>query len=145
MSGILKGLKGESWERALLIERKRERGDPKLSDDPSNIMLILSNRKDVPALTLAEVKPYLLEQFDLSASDRNIRSAIAMIKDHANGITIRTIMKQYSVSPFPDETGIYNLLTTELFWMPSVSVKIVGEALTRLGYVRNGSKWVRRP
>lgn len=138
MSGILKGLRGEEWEQALLITRPRARGMPRVVDEPENLALILVNRnRDIPRSSLDAVRDWLREEYNLSASKRSVTAALKLLRDEENQRIINKIIKQCVQEPLPNTVSILSLLNDELSWVKaSTRTWIVAEALDRLGYVR---------
>lgn len=149
LSEILKGLKGEPWEEALIITRSRDRGQARVIDEPSNLQLILANRNDVPMSSIDSIKKFLKNEYNLDASNRSIKTALSIIKDELGARMIKRICEQDSISPFPSRLSMNSLMQTDLFWLNNAhNMKMVAEALLRLGYERRRENdkvvWVRK-
>lgn len=138
MSHILKGLKGEQWEEALLITYPG-RGMPRVVDEPDNLFLILANRKpDLPFSGIESIRDFLREEYNLNTSARSVRTALKFQTNEENARLINRIVDQHKAAPFPETVSVLALLKNELSWLqnPMAKFRVIAEALDRIGYVR---------
>lgn len=148
MSDILVGLKGDDWERGLLITRHRGRGMPRVVDDKENLNIILANRVDAPKM-IEPLREFLLAEYNMNASKRNARAALQLQRFESNERIIAKIKAQFEASPIPDSVQVIELLKNELSWIEDRDkVRITTQALERMGYIRkrweNGALWIRQ-
>lgn len=139
MSEILKGLVGQPWEKYLLIGGRRS-GKVRLMNCVHNVLLIEQYRA-TESMSDAELRDFILDQYDIDMSYRTIFEARQIIKMRNDSMIIKEIVSKLSDIDLPDELSIMGLLSDSLSWLVLPERhQLVALALRELGYERHRTR-----